>query len=80
MTEPLAKPHVVQTSPTHDVMDAIKRANKIYVATLVAPGARTTYILIPKTQARELMKLHDHAFTKSENGNLFIGPAARILE
>lgn len=74
------KPHTQPASPRHEVLAAIKRASKIYVATMVAPSARTTYILIPKTVARCLMQHHDAAFITNNSGNLFIGPAAKVAE
>lgn len=74
------KPHVQPATPRHEVIAAIKRANKVYVATLVAPGARTTYILIPKTAARCLMQHHDTAFIQNNSGNLFIGPASKVAD
>ncbi len=79
MTES-TKPHVQPTSPRHEVLAAIRRAHRVYVATLVAPGDRTTYILIPKTAARCLMENHAAAFITNNGGDLFIGPASRIAD
>lgn len=64
-------------TPKHEVISAIYRAHKIFVATVVAPGVRTTYVPVPKTVARALMKFHKEAFIENKGGDLFIGPAEK---